>query len=44
MPEEDSDAALLAAGWATVTPVAAPCEIAADLPGLITDRFLVASA
>ncbi len=43
-PDEDSDAALLAAGWATVTPVAAPCEIAADLPGLMTDGFLVASA
>ncbi len=33
-PDPTSDAALLAAGWATVTPVMAPCEIAADLPGL----------
>jgi 5'-nucleotidase len=38
-PEPDSDDALLAAGWATVTPVAAPYEIAAELPGLPTGPF-----
>lgn len=42
--ELDSDAALLEAGWATVTPVAAPCEIPAELPGLLSDQLLVASA
>lgn len=33
-PDPESDAALLAAGWATVTAVRAPCEVRADLPGL----------
>jgi len=40
----DSDAALLEAGWATVTAVAAPCEIPADLPGLLSEQLLVATA
>lgn len=43
-PEPDSDEALLADGWATVTPVAAPCEIPTALPGLLSDRLLVATA
>lgn len=33
--EEDTDAGLLQAGWATVTPLAAPCEaVGVDLDGL----------
>lgn len=44
LQELDSDVALLEAGWATVTPVAAPCEIPAHLPGLLSDRLMVATA
>lgn len=39
----DSDVALLEAGWATVTPVAAPCEIPAELPGLLREQSMVAT-
>lgn len=36
-PDPGSDAALLAAGWATVTAVMAPCELSVDLAG-VADR------
>lgn len=34
-PDPESDAALLAAGWATVTAIRAPCEVPTHLSGLV---------
>lgn len=43
-PELDSDDALLAADYATVTPVMAPCESITRLPGLLGTELLAMTA